>query len=193
MRADPLPQDRIGYLGLGSNLGDRREALRAAARELDALPELEVLAASSLYETEPVGEVVGQPSFLNACLRVRTALGPVALLDRCKEVERKLGREPGGRRHGPRPIDVDVLLLGDERMQDERLTLPHPEVTNRRFVLVPLVELDPDLELPDGRSLAACLRDLGPGQAVERLGTLDWPPAPSRNHPTQAFPGRSSG
>ena len=142
-----------GYLGLGSNVGDRLANLRAAR---DALGEhgVEVLAASSVYETAPQGEVTDQPDFLNACLQVRTELGPEELLGASKAVERGLGRAPGGVRHGPRPIDVDVLLLGDLEFSSDRLTLPHPEVTSRRFVLEPLLELNPDLTLPDGTRLA---------------------------------------
>jgi len=160
---------RAGYLGLGSNVGDRRAALEAAVA---ALPRhgVEVLASSSVYETEPVGEVLDQRDFLNACVRVETALEPEALLDACKAVERELGREPGGVRHGPRPIDVDLLLLGDSEHRSERLALPHPEVTSRRFVLVPLLELDPELALPDGAALRDALAALGPGQDVRRAG-----------------------
>jgi 2-amino-4-hydroxy-6-hydroxymethyldihydropteridine diphosphokinase len=160
---------RAGYLGLGSNVGDRRAALEAAVA---ALPRhgVEVLASSSVYETEPVGEVLDQPDFLNACVRVETALEPEALLDACKAVERELGRESGGVRHGPRPIDVDVLLLGDSEYRSERLELPHPEVINRRFVLVPLLELDPELALPDGAALRDALAALGPGQDVRHAG-----------------------
>jgi 2-amino-4-hydroxy-6-hydroxymethyldihydropteridine diphosphokinase len=158
----------IGYLGLGSNVGDRRSQLEDAVR---LLPEhgVEVLASSSVYETEPVGEVLDQRDFLNACVRIRTGLGPEELLDACKAVERELGREPGGVRHGPRPIDVDVLLLGDVEHRSERLTLPHEEVRSRRFVLLPLLELDPDLRTPEG-ALADALRELGPGQNVRRAG-----------------------
>ena len=147
---------KTGYLGLGSNEGDRLGNLRAARHAL-ARADIAVLAASSVYETAPQGEVPDQPDFLNACLRVRTALGPEELLVACKGVERELGRSPGGVRHGPRPIDVDVLLLGDLEHRSERLTLPHPEATSRRFVLEPLLELDPDLELPDGRPLQGFL------------------------------------
>src|SRR3954454_11071572 len=102
----------IGHLGLGSNVGDRRANLEAA---VDALPRhgITVLASSSTYDTEPVGEVLEQPEFLNAVVRIETDLAPEALLDACKAVEAELGRMPGGVRHGPRPIDVDVLLLGD--------------------------------------------------------------------------------
>ncbi len=102
-----------------------------------------MLASSATYDTEPVGEVLDQPEFLNACIRVATDLEPEALLDACKAVEAGLGRAAGGVRHGPRPIDVDVLILGDETYRSERLTLPHEQVTSRRFVLVPLLELAP--------------------------------------------------
>jgi len=160
---------RIGYLGLGSNLGDRRANLQAA---LDALRQegIEVLAASSTYETEPVGEFLNQPDFLNACLRVRTALDPEALLDLCKRVERALGRELSAPRHGPRPIDIDLLLLGEETYVSERLRLPHPEVLSRRFVLVPLLELDPGLQAPDGTRGADALGALAGGQRVSLSG-----------------------
>ena len=140
---------RLGYLGLGSNVGDRRANLQAAVEDLWT-HDVVVLASSSVYETEPVGEVLDQREFYNACVRIETPLEPEALLDACKAVERALGREPGGVRHGPRPIDVDVLLLEDVEHESERLRLPHREVTTRRFVLVPLLELDPDLELPGG-------------------------------------------
>jgi 2-amino-4-hydroxy-6-hydroxymethyldihydropteridine diphosphokinase len=160
---------RTGYLGLGSNVGDRRAMLEQAVA---ALPShgVDVVAASSVYETEPVGLVLDQRDFYNACVRVRTAFEPEELLDACKEVERVLGREAGGVRHGPRPIDVDVLLLGSLEYSSPRLTLPHPEVLSRRFVLVPLLELDPELALPDGRRVADGLAALGEGQDVRRVG-----------------------
>lgn len=158
-----------GFLGVGSNVGDRRSHLEAAVA---ALPShgVNVLASSSVYETEPVGLVLDQREFYNACLRVDTDHGPDELLAACKMVERELGREPGGVRHGPRPIDVDVLMLDELEYTSERLTLPHPEVTSRRFVLVPLLELDPGLALPDGRPLKDALADLGEGQEVRRVG-----------------------
>lgn len=161
---------RTGYLGLGSNVGDRMGNLRRA-REALGRHGVGVLAASSVYETEPVGELLHQPDFLNACLRIETELGPRELLQVCKAVERDLGRLPGGERHGPRPIDVDVLLLGDLEHCDARITLPHPEIVERRFVLVPLLELDPGLTLPGGRRLAgaAAVRE---GQRVQRVGPL---------------------
>jgi 2-amino-4-hydroxy-6-hydroxymethyldihydropteridine diphosphokinase len=150
-------------------VGDRRGHLGSAVVELPR-HDVRVLASSSVYETEPVGLVLDQREFFNACVHVETPLGPEELLDACKAVERVLGREPGGVRHGPRPIDVDVLLLGDERFASDRLTLPHPEVTSRRFVLVPLLELDPELTLPDGTRLADALEGLGAGQEVRRAG-----------------------
>ena len=160
----------VGYLGLGSNEGDRLENLRAA-RDALAAHGVEVLASSSVYETAPQGEVLHQPDFLNAVLRIRTALGPEELLDAAKAVERELGREPGGVRHGPRPIDVDVLLLGDLEFSSERLSLPHREVRSRRFVLEPLLELEPELSLPGGRPLAPWL-DTVRDQPVHRAGSL---------------------
>jgi 2-amino-4-hydroxy-6-hydroxymethyldihydropteridine diphosphokinase len=160
---------REGYLGLGSNVGDRRTNLQAA---VDALPAhgVEVLASSSVYDTDPVGLVLDQPEFLNACVRVRTGLEPEALLDACKAVEQELGRVAGGVRHGPRPIDVDLLLLGDETYRSERLTLPHEQVTGRRFVLVPLLELAPELSVPGAGQAADALAALGDEGGVRRAG-----------------------
>jgi len=167
---------RTGYLGLGSNVGDRRVHLQAA---VDALPRhgVTVVASSSVYDTEPVGELLDQPEFLNACVRIETALEPVELLDACKSVERELGREPAGPRHGPRPIDVDVLLLGSETLIHPRLRLPHAEATARRFVMVPLLELDPNLRTPDGTAIAAALGALGADEQSVRVagGPLDVP------------------
>jgi 2-amino-4-hydroxy-6-hydroxymethyldihydropteridine diphosphokinase len=159
-----------GYLGLGSNVGDRRANLQAA---VDALPAHGVLplASSSTYDTDPVGLVLDQPSFLNACVRIETRLGPEELLDACKAVERELGRDlEGGVRHGPRPIDVDVLLLGDLEHASERLRLPHAQATERRFVLIPLLELDFDLATPDGTRLADRLAALPLDEGVRRAG-----------------------
>jgi 2-amino-4-hydroxy-6-hydroxymethyldihydropteridine diphosphokinase len=152
-----------GFLGLGSNVGDRRGNLEAAVRALPAHG-VDVLASSSVYETEPVGLVLDQRDFYNACLRIDTALSPEKLLDACKAVESELGRTAGGVRHGPRVIDVDVLLLDRIEYKSERLTLPHPEVRSRRFVLVPLLELDPD------PGLAEALEALGETQGVQRAG-----------------------
>jgi 2-amino-4-hydroxy-6-hydroxymethyldihydropteridine diphosphokinase len=160
---------RTGYLGLGSNVGDRESHLSAAVESLRERG-VDVEAVSSAYETEPVGEVLDQPDFLNAAIRIRTELGPEELLDVCKEIEAERGRALDAPRHSPRPLDVDLLLLGDLELQTERLTLPHPEVTSRRFVLAPLLELDPTLTLPNGTSLGDALVALGSGQRVKRVG-----------------------
>jgi len=157
---------RTGYLGLGSNVGDPAAHLRAAIGLLEA-EGIEVDAVSSSYVTEPVGEILDQPDFLNAAVRIRTDLGPEDLLDACKRVEAERGRSFDAPRHSPRPLDVDLLLLGDLELRTERLTLPHREVTTRRFVLVPLLELDPGLVLPDGTRLSAALAGLPKGQRVE--------------------------
>ena len=169
----------IGYLGLGSNVGDRRANLQAAVDALGAQG-VRVLASSATYDTDPVGEILDQPAFLNACLRVETGLGPEELLDACKAVERQGGREPGGPRHGPRPIDVDVLLLGDLEHASARVRLPHEQVLTRRFVLIPLLELDFALRTPDGRSLADALAALPVDEGVRRAGAplkVAWTPA----------------
>ncbi len=159
----------IGYLGLGSNLGDREAHLRAAVELLEEQG-IGVEAVSSAYETEPVGGILEQPDFLNAAVRISTELEPERLLDVCKAIEVERGRMFGGPRHGPRPLDLDLLLLGEHELESERLTLPHPQVTARRFVLVPLLELDPELALPDGTRLSAALDRLGRGERVERVG-----------------------
>jgi 2-amino-4-hydroxy-6-hydroxymethyldihydropteridine diphosphokinase len=148
--------ERVGYLGLGSNVGDSEGHLRAAL-ELLAAEGIAIDAVSSTYVTEPVGEILDQPDFLNAAVRIRTALEPEELLDACKRVEAERGRDFDLPRHSPRPLDVDLLLLGDLELETKRLTLPHPQVRNRRFVLAPLLELDPDLTLPDGTVLADAL------------------------------------
>ena len=165
------PPPRRGYLGLGANEGDRLAALGEARDRLDAAAGVRVVAASSAWETAPQGEVLDQPDFLNACIAIDTTLGPEELLALCKRIERDMGRPPDARRHGPRPIDVDVLLLGDLEHSSERLTLPHPELGSRRFVLEPLLELAPGLALPDGSPVAgalAAVRD----QRVARTGPL---------------------
>jgi 2-amino-4-hydroxy-6-hydroxymethyldihydropteridine diphosphokinase len=161
----------VAHLGLGSNVGDRKGHLRAA---LVALGErgVAVEAVSSLYETAPVGEVLDQPDFLNAVARARTRLEPTELLDLCKAIEVERGRATGGPRHGPRPLDIDLLLIGDLELATDRLRLPHPEVVTRRFVLEPLLELYPGLTLPDGTALADVLDALGGDQRVEAAGSL---------------------
>jgi 2-amino-4-hydroxy-6-hydroxymethyldihydropteridine diphosphokinase len=167
---------RIGLLGLGSNVGERRSHLQAAVDALSG-EGIDVLRCSSTYDTDPVGEVLDQPSFLNACVRVRTALEPLELLDAVKRLERRLGREHGGVRHGPRAIDIDVLVLGDIELSHERMTLPHAQLASRRFVLVPALELDFELRLPDGTQLSDALAALPPSEGVRWAGP---PLAPTR-------------
>jgi 2-amino-4-hydroxy-6-hydroxymethyldihydropteridine diphosphokinase len=160
---------RIGLLGLGSNVGERRAQLQAA---VDALPDagVAVLASSSTYDTDPVGEVLEQPSFLNACVRVETELEPLELLDAVKRLERELGRATGGVHHGPRAIDIDVLLLGELELRSERMTLPHEQLLMRRFVLIPALELDFDCAAPDGRRLSDALAALALEEGVRWAG-----------------------
>jgi 2-amino-4-hydroxy-6-hydroxymethyldihydropteridine diphosphokinase len=173
---DAAERQAVGLLGLGSNVGGaadggdgRREHLQAA---VDALPGagVTVLASSSTYDTDPVGEVLDQPAFLNACVRVVTALPPLALLDAVKRLELELGRAAAGERHGPRTIDIDVLLLGEEQLAHPRMALPHEQLLTRRFVLVPALELDFDATLPDGRRLADALAVLPLSEGVRWAG-----------------------
>lgn len=174
----PLVGEQVGYLGLGSNIGDRRGNLQAATDALGAHG-VRVLAASSTYDTDPVGLVLDQDDFLNACLKISTALEPERLLDACKAVEADLGRQlEGAIRHGPRPIDVDLLLLGDGEFRSDRLTLPHEQATSRRFVLIPLLELDLELTTPDGTRLRDVLAALPADEGVRAAGPpLSVPPA----------------
>jgi len=162
-------EHRLGLLGLGSNVGERRAHLQAA---VDALPAagVRVLRCSSTYDTDPVGEVLDQPSFLNACLQVQTPLEPRALLDAVKRLERELGRDGDAARHGPRAIDIDVLLLGELELSDERISLPHEQLLSRRFVLIPALELDFELRAPDGRRLADALAALALDEGVRWAG-----------------------
>lgn len=168
----PISRDddlRRGLLGLGSNVGQRRVNLQAAVDALAAAG-IDVLACSSVYDTDPVGEVPDQPSFLNACALVETALEPLELLDVCKRVEHELGRPADGIRHGPRPIDVDVLLLGELTLCHKRLTLPHAQLRSRRFVLIPALELDFALRTPDGSPLSDALARLPLEEGVRWAG-----------------------
>jgi len=129
-----------------------------------------VLASSSTYDTDPVGEVLDQPIFLNACVQIQTEHEPHALLTAVKGIERELGRGHGAPRHGPREIDIDVLLLDDVELRDERLTLPHAQLSTRRFVLIPALELDFELRLPGGSRLADALAALPVDEGVRWAG-----------------------
>jgi len=140
----------VAYIGLGANLGDREENIRAA---IERLAELGALLVSSFRETDPVG-VTEQPRFVNAVAELETELGASALLGQLLEIERELGRDRSReQRWGPRTIDLDLLLYGDEVIDEPGLTVPHPRLAERRFVLEPLHELAPDLALPDGRRI----------------------------------------
>ncbi len=134
------------YLGLGSNMGQRRDNLERAARLLLASKFIQPLRSSSVYETAPWG-YTDQPDFLNLVLEAHTALPPGGLLEKVKGLERKMGREPG-RRFGPRIIDVDILLYGELTLDRADLQIPHPRLHQRSFVLVPLAELTPGLVHP---------------------------------------------
>jgi 2-amino-4-hydroxy-6-hydroxymethyldihydropteridine diphosphokinase len=159
----------VGLLGLGCNVGERRVQLQAAVNALSDAG-VKVLACSSTYDTDPVGEVTDQPAFLNACVRVQTALEPLALLDAVKRLERELGRGEQAVRHGPRTIDIDILLLGELQIVHERMTLPHAQLLTRRFVLIPALELDFEQRTPDGRRLADALAALALDEGVRWAG-----------------------
>ena len=140
------------YVGLGSNLGDREATLLRALELLAAEPGLTVTAVSVFRDTEPVGHIE-QPHFLNGVAAVDTELSARELLDRLLGVERSLGRRRNGPRFGPRTVDLDLLLYGDATIDEAGLSVPHPRLGERRFVLEPLAELDPALTLPDGRKV----------------------------------------
>jgi 2-amino-4-hydroxy-6-hydroxymethyldihydropteridine diphosphokinase len=139
------------YLGLGSNLGERLDTLQQAVDLLAREPGVRPIACSRIWETDPVGGPP-QPDYLNAVLLVDTDLTPFELLDASQHVERALGRERE-ERWGPRTIDIDLLLFGDQQLDVPLLTVPHPRMSSRAFVLLPLLELDPDARLPDGTRL----------------------------------------
>ncbi len=155
------------FLCLGSNVGDRHGQIAGGVVELERSG-VTVESRSSVYETEPVG-VEGQPWFLNQVIRGTTRLTPIGLLEVCKRIERLFGREPARVRFGPRTLDIDILLYGDRVITDDRLTIPHPRMHERRFVLVPLVEIAPRLADPrDGREYAQILERLDEGKKVAK-------------------------
>lgn len=137
------------YIAIGSNVGERRTFCREAVAFLGESPGVDVIATSSLYETSPVG---GPPqrSFVNAVVKIETSLSPRALLDLCQGIEARLGREPGELRWGPRVADLDVLLFDDVKVNEPDLEIPHPRMTTRAFVLIPLIEIDPEVADPWG-------------------------------------------
>ena len=159
------------FVGLGSNLGDREAQIRLALEALRQVAETRVVRVSSIYDTEPVGEP-NQPNFLNAVALIDTQLSARQLLWNLQLIERRLGRVRA-QRWGPRTIDLDLLLFGDLALDEPDLKIPHPELTRRAFVLVPLVELDPLLVHPEsGETLLQILSRLDPRPLVKRSSRL---------------------
>lgn len=147
------------YVGLGANLGDRETTIRRALALLAAADDVDIVAVSTLRETEPVG-IVDQPAFLNGVAVLETALDPHALLQRLLAVELRLGRTREGPRFGPRTIDLDLLVYDDRRVEQPGLTVPHPRLHERRFALEPLADLDPGLEIPGRGAVSEVLARL---------------------------------
>jgi 2-amino-4-hydroxy-6-hydroxymethyldihydropteridine diphosphokinase len=148
------------YVGIGSNLGNPRKTIAAALDLLRAEPGIEVVVVSTLRETDPVG-YENQPRFLNGAAALETELRPQKLLERLLAIERQLGRiRRDTPRYGPRTIDLDLLLYGQETLDEPGLTVPHPRLHERRFALEPLVELDPALEIPGRGPIRALLAGL---------------------------------
>jgi 2-amino-4-hydroxy-6-hydroxymethyldihydropteridine diphosphokinase len=148
------------FVGLGSNLGDREAWLGRAVVALDSLPETEVRGVSRLRETEPVG-MTDQPRFLNGAVEVETNLGARELLEALLEIERDLGRDRGrSPQGGPRTLDLDLLLYGEAVITEQGLEVPHPRLAERRFALEPLLDLDPELEVPAKGGVHALLAEL---------------------------------
>jgi 2-amino-4-hydroxy-6-hydroxymethyldihydropteridine diphosphokinase len=157
------------FIGIGSNVGDRRDFCRRAVDVLREASDVEVEKVSSLYETSPIG---GPPqrSFVNAVAKASTSLGARELLELTQSIENKLGREPSDIHWGPRVVDLDILTFGDEKISEPDLEIPHPRMTQRRFVLVPLLEIEPDASDPWGTRYADLL-DEAEGE-VELLETF---------------------
>lgn len=147
------------YLSLGSNLGDKEDNLRQAVERISAVPGVRILKRSSLYRTDPVG-YTEQDWFLNAVLKVESDLSPLDFLDRTQAIEKDLGRQRLIH-WGPRTIDIDMLLFNGEVIDHPRLRVPHPEMTKRLFVLVPLHEVDPDVPIPQAGAVKDVLKDCG--------------------------------
>lgn len=164
----------VAYLGLGANLGDRAANLRTALRLLGK--SAGVTRVSSLYETEPVSR--DQPMFYNAACEIETELAPGELLGLVKGIEREVGRDPGGERWGPREIDIDILLYGDEVVAQEGLTVPHPQMSRRAFVLVPLAEIAADVRHPGRNETIGELAAIVGSAGVRKVADAGWERAP---------------
>jgi 2-amino-4-hydroxy-6-hydroxymethyldihydropteridine diphosphokinase len=147
------------YIGMGANLGDRVVALVAALDELDRVAGVRVVAVSSIYESEPWG-MADQPAYANAVAEIETGLDADGLLAACKRIESEAGRVPSDR-NAPRPLDLDILLFGDETRSTPQLTIPHPRMTERDFVVTPLLEVAPGVTLPDGSPILRASATLG--------------------------------
>ena len=160
----------LAWVGLGGNLGDPAAALQDALDALDRICGVELTAVSSVYQSAPVG-LSAQPDFLNAVARINTSLGPGELLERLLRIETEQGRIRLGERFGPRLIDLDLLLYNETVLQSEGLTLPHPRMLERRFVLEPLAELEGDMGLEGGRKLCDCLKACS-DQRLDKIGSL---------------------
>lgn len=158
------------YIGLGSNVGDRLSHLRDALADIMAIDHLFVVGKSSVYESEPVG-LTDQEDFLNAVVEVETTRSPEELLHLLQEIEQRYGRRRITR-WGPRTVDLDIILYDDLKQDDPVLTIPHPRLAERRFVMEPMLEIDPDVRLPDGTPVSRLLDALGDHQAVWRAGEL---------------------
>jgi len=150
----------IAFIGLGANLGDPAVTVRNALRDLDGIPDTRMLQHSRLYSSKPVGPGV-QPDYVNAVAQVETALPPHELLDQLQGIETLHGRVRDGQRWGPRTLDLDLLIYADLQLNDARLTLPHPEIMRRNFVLAPLVEIAPELLIPGQGAARQALQSVG--------------------------------
>ena len=168
----------IAYLGLGSNLGQPAQQIARALSALEALPDTRLRAVSSFYRNPPMGPQ-DQPDYVNAVVALDTRLAPRALLEGMQTIERGQGRDRNGSRWGPRIIDLDLLVYGDEIIAEDHLQVPHPGIAARAFVLVPLAEIAPQLAIPGLPCLATLLA------AVDRASVVHMP-APSRPMPRKS-------
>ncbi|SHO55318.1 2-amino-4-hydroxy-6-hydroxymethyldihydropteridine diphosphokinase [Vibrio quintilis] len=159
------------YIAIGSNQGDPVEQVRQAIKNLEKLPDSELLSVSALYSSTPMGPQ-DQPDYINAVASIKTNLTPLELLDQTQAIELEQGRVRKEERWGPRTLDLDIILFGDEVIQSERLTIPHYGMKEREFVLYPLAEIAPDLILPDGSQLSRFL------STIDRNGLCVW----DKNH-----------